>query len=525
MKNSLARILQLLSVSAFVSCPVLAKEKPNIVFVLIDDLGWQDTSLPMGDAPTIFNKTYRTPAVEEMARTGVTFTDARACPVCSPTRVSLLSGMNAARHRVTSWTLRKEGETGFPSELPAPRDWRRAGFDVNWPSLPGLLKKNGYKTIMIGKAHFGAIDTPSADPLNLGFDVNIAGHASGGPASYQGEDNYASKSGGGVWNVPGLEKYHGTSTNLTDALTKEACAQIEAAAREQKPFFLYLAHYAVHVPIQPDKRFIKNYTGTKYAGTDFVMKPVETQYASMIEGYDASIRSVLDTLKKTGVARKTLVVFYSDNGGLAAHARGKTPYGGANSQNWPLRAGKGSAYEGGTRVPMVVVWAEVDAEASLQKDIPVKMGLRTKSAVMPEDFMPTFLHWAGGSLPADAKGVVHDGNDFTGALTGASSPGRPLVFHYPHSWIKPEPDYTPHSSIVLDGWKAIYFYIPDKWELYHIAGDIGEKTELSKDKPEKLRELATRLQKELSAREAQWPWNPKLKQEAPLKVPEGKAEG
>ena len=159
---------------------------------------------------------------ERLAKQGCKFTQAYAAAVCSPTRTSIMTGQSPLRHRVTNWTLRKDGETsGKTKRLGPPKDWERNGLQPDAVTLPDLLQEAGYYTIHAGKAHWGAYDTPGSDPLNLGFDVNIAGHAAGGPGSFHGEKNYSAvwRNGSAIWDVPGLEKYHGTKTNLTAALT------------------------------------------------------------------------------------------------------------------------------------------------------------------------------------------------------------------------------------------------------------------------------------------------------------------
>jgi arylsulfatase A-like enzyme len=235
-------------------CGQQETERPNIIFFLVDDMGWQDTSVPFHKEITKLNRSYHTPNMELLASQGVIFTQAYAHAVCSPTRVSLMTGLNPARHMVTNWTLQKDISPGDKRDHP---DVGSAVWNVNGLSpVPGIehsvyansfpmfLQKSGYTTIHIGKAHFGAKGTPGEDPLNLGFDVNIAGHAAGGPGSYHGSRNFSAewRNGDRIWDVPGLEKYHGRDINLTEALTLEATAQIEQAVAGLKTFLsLYVA--------------------------------------------------------------------------------------------------------------------------------------------------------------------------------------------------------------------------------------------------------------------------------------------
>ena len=181
-------------IAAMLAAPCVAAEKPNVVVFLVDDMGWQDTSVPFHTQRTPWNERYRTPNMERLAAEGMKFTQAYACPVCTPTRVSLLTGLNAARHRVTNWTFDQDTPTDAKHPLVQPPAWNVNGLSpdpatpraVCSPTLAQLLREAGYRTIHVGKAHFGAVGTPGADPRNLGFDVNIAGHAAGGPGELPG---------------------------------------------------------------------------------------------------------------------------------------------------------------------------------------------------------------------------------------------------------------------------------------------------------------------------------------------------
>ena len=212
------------------STTLWADKRPNILFFLVDDMGVGDTSVPFlykdGDAQKIgLNNLYRTPNMAKLAESGRIFTSAYSYSVCSPTRISLMTGQAAPRHRVTTWTHPKQSsiDTGLvkTAGIRSPADWRVTGLDRSLPLLPRLMKQAGYRTLFAGKAHFGPDDTPSGDPTNLGFDVNLAGFGGGGPGSYWGKYNYSAnhRTGKHVWDVPGLEKYHGTDVFLTEAIT------------------------------------------------------------------------------------------------------------------------------------------------------------------------------------------------------------------------------------------------------------------------------------------------------------------
>ncbi len=467
---------------------------PNIVLFVVDDMGWQDTSVPFHTSVTPWNRRYRTPNMERLAREGVLFTNAYAAsPVCTPTRVSLMTGMNPARTHVTNWTLRLDRDSSGAHATLLPPRWNlgglcaTAGPDRTWqaPTLPAILRRQGYRTIHVGKAHFGAIGTPGADPRNLGFDVNIAGHAAGGPGSYLGEQNYSGSSRGAenVWDVPGLEKYHGTKTFLTEALTNEAIREVERAVADGKPFFLNMAHYAVHVPFAPDERFYQRYR-------DEGLDHTEAMYAALVEGMDHSLGRLMDVLDSLGVAGQTAVIFISDNGGLSAHGRTGEPH----THNAPLRSGKGSAYEGGIRVPMIVRWPGV-----------TPCGLRRTAPAISDDIFPTVLHMAGVADAARYRRGV-DGSDLTPLLRSRTQKAaRTFLWHYPHAWGVAGPGIEPFSAIRAGDWKLIYFYADRRYELYNLKDDISESRNLAERQSGRAKRLARALRERLQAMGAQTP--------------------
>jgi arylsulfatase A-like enzyme len=398
-----------------------------------------------------------------------------------------MTGRHPARTRITDWTLHPDvtaqQRTASWLSVASP-PWNVRGLQPADTTLPGLLRAAGYRTIHIGKAHFGALGTPGADPTRLGFDVNVAGHAAGAPGSYYSEDEYGNGRDG-PWGVPGLSAYYGTDTYLTDALTQEAEKAIEEAVRAERPFFLNMAYYAVHTPIMADSQYVSH-----YAGAD----AVEAAYASMVEGYDASLGALLDALGRLGVAERTLILFTSDNGGLSAHTRGVTPLGTSTHQhNLPLRSGKGSAYEGGIRVPMVVAWAQPDTTEPMQQRLPVARGTRTDAPVISHDVFPTILDGARVRVPDE---YVLDGKSFAEQLrpSGRRAPSAPAetthVWHYPHLWGPQGPGLEPFTAIRAGAWKLIYFYNDTRYELYNLADDLGETTDLVRARPEVALRLA-----------------------------------
>ena len=488
--------------------------KPNIVLVLIDDLGWQDSSVEFGEA-TRFQKHFRTPHLARLSVRGIRFSNAYSHAVCSPTRTSIMLGQNPARHRVTNWTLWSDKDTsGKTKRLLAPKDWRKSGIQPSDVTLPKRLQSGGYFTIHCGKAHWGAYGTEGADPTRLGFDVNIAGHPAGAPASYHGKKNFGNNADGShkkPWGVPGLQKYHGKDIHLTDALTNEACDALKQAKKSGKPFFLYFAPYAVHAPIQEHGRFIKNYRGKKYPGTDIKIPEVEAKYASLVEGYDSAIGQILKAVEELGEAKNTIVIFTSDNGGLSVHARSTTPYGtGKNTHNQPLREGKGSAYEGGTRVPLLVAWIEQDPQNKLQSKIKIQPGSKSNAHVICEDLFPTICAWAGVK-PQQQKADETTTNDLDGVnitdfvVGKKQKESRPLLFHYPHVWGPKGRGYQPHSALRWGDYKIIYFYEREEWELYNLVKDVGEKNNLLPTEKQIALRLANKMVQLLTTRKAQFP--------------------
>lgn len=491
----------------------LPEPRPNIVLFFVDDMGWQDTSVPFWDQTTPFNELYYTPNMERLAADGVKFTQAYSTAVCTPTRVSLMTGMNAARHRVTNWTLRKDSiqpmEKNHPTlEFPL---WNVNGLSpvsgdpraVYATPLPQVLNESGYYTVHAGKAHFGALGTPGADPLNLGFDVNIAGHAAGAPASYHGTDNFGNGvEGKEIWAVPSLEKYHGKSVHLTEAITQEALMSLDTAVTTQQPFFLYMAHYAVHTPIMAHDHYVQKYF-------EKGMDSTEAKYASMVEGMDRSLGDIMDYLEDRKIAENTIILFTSDNGGLSAVARG----GEKHTHNKPLASGKGSVYEGGIREPMLVKW-------------PGKAAPGTSSDVqlIIEDFYPTILEMAAVDGYETVQTV--DGISFVSVLKNAemnveevneeekgeekeevkvATVERPLFWHYPNEWGPDGPGIGASSAVRQGDWKFIYYHADRRMELFNLKLDIGETKNLMEENPEKGEELAAVLTNHLKVVKAQMP--------------------
>jgi arylsulfatase A-like enzyme len=474
--------------------PTYSQEKnKNIIIFLVDDMGWQDTSVPFWDKKTPFNELYRTPNMERLAKRGMKFTNAYSNPVCTPTRVSLVTGMNEARHRITNWTnVKKDTPTDYPDSLLTPPNWNHNGLStapgisnsVVATPLPMLLKQAGYFNIHCGKAHFSPYGTPASNPINIGFDVNIAGSAAGHPGSFLAKDSYRSNPNDTLWAVRGLDKYIAQGLNLTEALTREAIATLDANKNNGKPFFLHMSHYAVHIPLSKDERFYQYYIDKGISDT-------EARYAALVEGMDKSLGDLMDYLDKEGMADDTYILFLSDNGGLSL-----TPQRGgiAHTQNLPLRQGKGSLYEGGIRVPMLVAGPGIAPSST------------TNQYVGIDDIFPTIMEFAGQKKYKTIQTV--DGKSMLPFLKDAnkSDSEKVLLWHYPNNWTTVNLKGISWGTALRKGnWKLIYFHKYQTMELYDLSNDIGEEKDLAAKYPEKMKEMADLMTKELKSKNALMP--------------------
>ena len=470
--------------------------RPNIILFMVDDMGWQDTSLPFTGTKTQLNERYHTPNMEKLASEGKMFTQAYASAVSSPTRVSLMTGMNAARHRVTNWTLQKNSSTDSKSDVLQFPEWNVNGicqvpdvpFTYEVTSLTQLLKNSGYHTIHCGKAHWGAIDTPGENPHHFGFEVNIAGHAGGGLSSYLGEQNFGNRTDGKpspLQAIPGLEDYWGEDIFATEALTQEAIKALDKAKKLGQPFYLYMSHYAIHIPVDRDMRFFQKYI-------DAGLSEKEAGYASLIEGMDKSLGDLMNWLHENEMANNTAIIFMSDNGGLSSESGWRDlPL---HTHNAPLNSGKGSAYEGGVRVPMIVKWPGR-----------VKPDTKTDNYLIIEDFFPTILDIA--QVKDRATKQLVDGVSFMPMLENDSTEtaNRNLYWNFPNLWGNQGPGIGPTCSVRSGNWKLIYYYETGKKELFNIAHDIGEEKDLSHQNPDIVQKLSQDLGKFLRQADAQRP--------------------
>ena len=480
-----------------VSTPAMAQDRPNIILFLVDDMGVMDTSVPFltnakGEVQTHpLNQWYHTPNMERLAQQGIRFSTFYAQSVSSPSRTSIMTGQNAARHRTTNWI---NSETNNRTTY-GPQDWNWEGLNGDIPVYPKLLQDVGYRTIHVGKAHFGCIGSEGEDPLNVGFDVNIGGNSIGQPGSYYGEWGYGWTRGNKSRAVPGLEKYHGSDVFLTDALTLEAEAEMEKAVKEGKPFYLNMSHYAVHQPFEADKRYLDKYRNSEKGGQ-------AEAFATLVEGMDKSLGDIIDKLEELEIAENTLILFLGDNGGDAPLG-GPADYG----SSAPLRGKKGSEYEGGVRVPFIAAWAKPDSKNQFQQRYPIALNAIQLQQGTVMDLYPTILSVAGIDTP---KGYALDGSDLKKLLRGKTDKKHrdDFLMHFPHG----EHRANYFTTYRKGDWKLIYYYNPEttgvpSWKLYNLKEDPYEVSDVAGRYPEKVSSMIKMMKKRLEKEEALYPEN------------------
>ncbi len=496
MKSAIALVCSFWLLASSALLQAAEPARPNIIVFLVDDMGVMDTSVPFltdeAGRPKRYplNDYYRTPNMQRLAERGIRFNNFYAMSVCSPTRISIMTGQNAARHHATNWINPDKNNKG-PF---GPPDWDWAGLDSHDVTLPRLLEQAGYRTIHVGKGHFGNRVSEGAEPKNLGFDINIGGASFGSPGSYYGQQKFGLGTRRAGSAVPHLEKYHGTETFLTEALTLETKPRLTQAVKEGQPFYLYMAHYAVHAPFQSDPRFAAHYKDSGKAA------PAQA-FATLIEGMDKSLGDILDHLDELGIAENTLVFFLGDNGSDAPLG---DPHAVACAA--PLRGKKGSHYEGGMRVPFIAAWAKPNPENPHQKKLPIAVGAIQSQQAAIYDLFPTILALTGIDVP---KNHTTDGSRLDALLTGGADASREerFLMHYPHS-----PHRSDYFTCYRNGdWKVIYHYYPSAasegshYQLYNLAEDPFEQKNLAKQEPDRLRSMMQELIAGLEQQQALYP--------------------
>lgn len=457
------RLLQMLLASFLVPAIVpnaliagdAPKRPPNIVFILADDLGWTD----LGCYGSLY---YETPQIDRLAQQGVKFTQGYTCgPNCQPTRAALMSGQYGPRTGV--YTVGGIDRFDWQSRPLRPVDNVEA-LPLDKITIAQALRSSGYATGMFGKWHLG--EQGAHHPGKRGFDEAIVSMGR----------HFDFKTNPNVEYPPG--------TYLADFLTDKAIDFIRR--HRQQPFFLYLPHFAVHVPLEAKKELVAHFQDKPPAGGH--RNPT---YAAMIASVDQSVGRVLATLDELRLSEKTLVIFSSDNGGVGGYER-EGIHGGKNTDNAPLRGGKGMLYEGGIRVPYIFRWPGK-----------IEPGWTCEAAINSVDLYPTLLEVAGAKPP---KNYPLDGKSYLGLLTGGDSPARdPLYWHFPgylganqNTWRT-----TPAGAIRDGDWKLLEFFEDGRLELYNVRQDISERKDLAVKMPEKTKELHDRLQawrKEIGAK-------------------------
>ena len=444
-------------------------EPTNFVFFLVDDLGWADVGC-------FGSEFYETPNIDALAASGMKFTNGyAACPVCSPTRASIMTGRHPVRVDITDWIPGRATSGVKDAKFKHVHD--RDNLALEEVTIAEALKPHGYQTFFAGKWHLG---DEGHWPTDQGFDFNIGGNSKGSPPG-----GYYSP-----WTNPTL-KAKRPNEYLTERLTSESLNFLESR-KNDAPFLLYLAYYNVHTPIQPYKKRIDHYQDKAKQFTtdtptieehDGVSRTRQDNpaLASMVAAVDDSVGEILGKLEELNLSDNTVVVFFSDNGGLCTLARRPGP-----TSNLPLRSGKGWLYEGGVREPTIIRAPGV-----------TKAGSETDVPIVSMDFFPTMLELAG--LPQQPK-LHADGQSLVSLLQGGDLAQRELYWHYPHyhgsTW-------APGASIRDGDWKLIEFYHYENVELYNLKRDPGEQTDLSQTEPETRDRLLEKLhawQKRMNAR-------------------------
>lgn len=461
-----------------VSCKEADRPRPNFVFILVDDLGWADIG---SNWPETF---YETPHIDKLAQNGVRFTQAYAAhPVCSPTRAALMTGKHPNRVNITDWIPGFDQHAAIRPILTPQINHELA---LEEETIAEKFKAEGYNTFFVGKWHLG--EQEKYWPEYQGFDVNVGGWSVGAPQLKPGVSNgYFSPYGN-----PRLEDGP-EGEYLEDRLVTESIKLIQGS--KDTPFLLYLSFYAVHTPIQAvadyHEKFIHKkeetdfITGDRYIkeGDEGVTKLIQdnTAYASMVAAMDGNVGKIVEALREAGLDDNTWIIFTSDNGGLSTLFTE-----GAPTANGPLRAGKGWCYEGGIRVPLVVYGPGLQSRGKV-----------VDTPVVSMDYFTTMLSLAG------IDHEPNDGVDLSPLLLMDKDIQRDELFwHYPHyhgsGW-------KPGSAIRLGDWKLIHYYENDSVELFNLAVDPKEESNLVFDSPDRTEELFKRLRQRLTETGAMFP--------------------
>lgn len=465
--------------------------KPNVLVFLVDDLGYMDIG---ANNPNCF---YETPNIDALAKESLLFTDGYAsCPVCSPSRVSMLTGKYPITIGTTHLFPGKKGSPGRSGKFaPAPFV---AELPLEETTLAEALRTQGYRTFFAGKWHLGY--GPDFRPQKQGFDINIGGHDRGGP--YTGKKYFA------PFKNPEMAEESPDGEHLPARLARETSKFITES--KDQPFFAYLSFYSVHTPLQGRKDLIQKYkekaqtTGNEKSKDDFEIidsasgktnkirvKQTHTTYAAMVDAMDIAIGSVIDTVKAEGKWDNTIIVFTSDNGGLSTSE-------GSPTSNKPLNGGKGWMYEGGIREPWIIRYPNV-----------TKPGTTTATPISGIDLYPTIATAAGYTVEPEVDGV-----NLRPLLEGGKLDRDAIYWHYPHY---SNQGGIPGGAIRQGDYKLLENYENGTFKLFNLKQDIGEQNDLSKQDPERAATMRAKLHAYLKANNAKFlqsrkgspePWKP-----------------
>lgn len=463
-------------------------ERPNIIFILSDDLGWSDTTL-YGQT-----KLYKTPNLERLAKRGMTFTRAySASPLCSPTRASILTGQSPARIGITAPDchlpeVRLEASVlaKAPPNAKALMGVSATRLKTDHFTLAEAMKAEGYATAHFGKWHLGA---EPYSPLEHGFEVDMPHTAGPGPAG-----TFVAP-----WRFPNF-KEKTPAEHIEDRMGDEAVAWMEK--NKDRPFFLNYWQFSVHAPFDAKKDLIHKYR----ANVDPKDAQRSATYAAMVESMDDSVGKLMDAVDRLGIADRTVIVFLSDNGGnMYDTVDATTP-----TSNRPLRGGKATVFEGGVRVPCVISWPKLTQPST-----------RSEAVIQSSDFYPTILSILGVK---PQPGQIFDGISIADALVGKPLARKAIFCYFPHS--AGVPDTLPPSVTVTSGpWKLIRLFHQGKqgghaYRLYHLKDDVGETRDLSTAHPDRVKTLDALIEKFLIDTQAKTPKpNPKFDPAAPPAKP------
>lgn len=474
--------------------------KPNVVLFFVDDMGWTDWQA--SEAQPHGSPLYETPNMLALANSGVTLANAYAsAPVCSPTRASLMTGKNPAKTRVTEW-IGAGNSTG--KNIRSPINWTK-NLPMTEITLAEAMQSGGYDTAFFGKWHLGQHGNADTTPLTHGYNSNIGGTFAGNPGFaggfFAGTD--------GAWiGMPGLDapQLYPSHQYLSDALAEKAAEYITQSQQREKvkPFFLTMSHYLVHTPLQAPEKLVSKYNKkiVELRGQGIDLKGHDdATYAAMVEKMDQALGMLMQRLDDPNydgsndgsIRDNTIIIFTSDHGGLDTSADAPT-------DNAPLREGKGSLYEGGTRVPFLVSWPGNDKIAP---------GSTSVAQTVTHDIYPTLLDMTGVAGD-EIQNTAMDGVSVRAALEGETFDRGPIYWHYPH--ISPQ-DYGSEemnggsfvSSIIEGDWKLIYFYDEPHYELYNLATDLSETRNVLHANPDIANSLSQALRNYLIESNAQLP--------------------